>query len=400
MSRKEELKELLTFSRGEKRGIFVLLIIIVLVIIVNLATDFKARNQNVDFSKFEQEIDSFQASLKAREGETYVNRLDKYIIERYDSLTLFKFNPNTTSDADWLKLGLTDKQISTIKNYLTKGGKFYDKDDFRKMYGIRTKQFDILKPYIDLPDKTNYASTDYEHFNKNYDYGKKPKKSDDMPDDFEVFPFNPNEISDSEWLKLGFTEKQTGTIRNYLNKGGKFRKPEDLQKIYGIKETQYERVKDYIQIPKTDDKKENSTPKTEESSERKMVDINTLSAEEFVALGGFWKYNGVKIAKFRNDIGGFHSKEQLLDVYGVKVEYYERVSDNIIVGKVELKQIRINFADEKELAAHPYLEIHNAKDIIEFRDKHGNFTNINILREKKILSQTTFDKLKPYLTAK
>jgi len=400
MSRKEELKELLTFTRGEKQGIFVLLLIIVGVIVVIQATNFKARNENVDFSKFEQEIDSFQASLKARESETYVNRLDKYIIERYDSLTLFKFNPNATSDADWLKLGMTEKQISTIKNYLAKGGKFYDKDDFRKMYGIRTKQFDILKPYIDLPEKTSYTSIDYDNYNKSYDYGKHPKEDKEFDGNFESFPFNPNEISDVEWTKLGFTEKQTSTIRNYLNKGGKFRKPEDLQKIYGIKDAQYQRIKDYIQIPAAEDKKQNYTPESEEKHERKLVDINTLSAEEFIALGGFWKYNGTKIAKFRTELGGFHSKEQVLDVYGVKPEYYERVADDIIVGKVELKQIRINFADEKELAAHPYLEFHNAKDIIEFRDKHGNFKDINILREKKILSQSTFDKIKPYLTVK
>ncbi len=400
MSRKEQIKELFTFSSGEKKGIFVLLVILAVIIVINLATDFKKREQVVDFSDFDKEIAEFKAGLKERGSEDYVSRLDKFIIERYDSLTLFNFNPNTTTDDEWIRLGMTDKQISTIKNYMSKGGKFYDKDDFRKMYGIRTKQFEILKPYIQLPDDSPTPETDYRRYDRNIDYEKREKKYDGIPEDYETFSFNPNSATEEEWIRLGFTEKQIGTIQNYLKKGGKFRKPEDLEKIYGIKPEQYQRIKDNISIPTSIETDEKKSEKTDNPISLKQVDINSLSVEEFTALGGFWKYNAAKIVKFRNELGGFLYKEQLLDIKGLKQEYYERVVNQIIVGKIEIKQIRINFADEKELSAHPYLEWHNAKDIIEFRDKHGNITDVNILREKKVLSKTTFDKLKPYITVK
>ena len=42
---------------------------------------------------------------------------------------LFYFDPNTASAADWRRLGIKDKTIHTILNYLTKGGKFYKPED-------------------------------------------------------------------------------------------------------------------------------------------------------------------------------------------------------------------------------------------------------------------------------
>ncbi len=391
MSRKEEIKELFSFTSGERKGILVLMILIIIAILFNMFTDFKSRTKPVDFESFEDEISAFENSLKEKTNDDeYLSRLDKFIIAKYDSLTLFKFNPNTTSDKEWQQLGLTEKQISTIKNYLNKGGKFYDKNDFRKMYGIRSKQFEILKPYIDLPDESNYVRPNYSRYNKPYNYDKN-KTSDKIPAVTELFKFNPNTCSETDWAKLGFSEKQVATIKNYLNKGGKFYKKSDLQKIYGITDFQYERVKDYIDLPEN---------KSDKKYEPVTVDINALSGEEMLALGGFWKYNGMRIAKFRDALGGFTHKEQLLDVYGVKKKYYDRIAENVIVGNIKLKKIRVNFASKEEFAAHPYIDYQNAQKIIEFRDKHGFIKDLEILRKNKVIPQNLFDKIKAYLTVK
>ncbi len=49
------------------------------------------------------------------------------------------------------KLGLTDKQISTIKNYEAAGGKFKRKEDLKKIYSISDIEYKILEPYINIP---------------------------------------------------------------------------------------------------------------------------------------------------------------------------------------------------------------------------------------------------------
>jgi hypothetical protein len=49
---------------------------------------------------------------------------------------LFYFDPNTLSAEGWKKLGLRDKTIHTIQNYLGKGGILRNPEDLQKVYGL------------------------------------------------------------------------------------------------------------------------------------------------------------------------------------------------------------------------------------------------------------------------
>jgi DNA uptake protein ComE-like DNA-binding protein len=61
--------------------------------------------------------------------------------------------------------GLSKKQIKVISHYLSRGGKFRIKNDFKKMYCLTDFQYKNLRPYIQLPDsiepikKEKYKST-------------------------------------------------------------------------------------------------------------------------------------------------------------------------------------------------------------------------------------------------
>ncbi len=73
----------------------------------------------------------------------------------------------------------------------------------------------------------------------------------------ELFYFDPNSIPGEDWKKLGLRVKTISTIQNYLGKGGRFRKPEDLQKVYGLHTDEYKRIAPFIRIetPNTEVKK-------------------------------------------------------------------------------------------------------------------------------------------------
>jgi competence ComEA-like helix-hairpin-helix protein len=76
-------------------------------------------------------------------------------------LNPFPFDPNTLIHEQWLALGLTDKQAKVIENYRSKGGKFYDKEDFKKMYCISADEYIILEPYIEIKlSKPEYPKKD------------------------------------------------------------------------------------------------------------------------------------------------------------------------------------------------------------------------------------------------
>ncbi len=398
MASKKQLKELFTFSNSERKGIIILSILLILVIIANSTVSYFFDDQAEDTSQFQKEITEFEANLTQRKEGTYLSRLDKFIIARYDTIKLYKFNPNNLAAQEWQKLGFTEKQQKTITNYLDKGGKFYDRDDFRKIYGIRRKQFEIIEPYLDLPEKSNYP----QRFSRSKYYKKdnynKYEKITYQPDS--LFNFDPNTASISDWKHLGFSEKQAKSIGNYLSKGGKFYKKEDLKKIYTVKEEQYLAVADFIQIKKTGNPKEGKTYEKKTDTSNIVVYLNEFSLEEFINLGGFWKYNAKKIVSFRTQAGGFLYKEQLLDLWGMKKKYYDNIKQKIVINTSKIDKIRVNFADKKEFATHPYLSFSQARQIIEFRDKHGFIKDINLLRTRKVLSKTTFNKIKPYLTVK
>ena len=63
-----------------------------------------------------------------------------------------------------------------------------------------------------------------------------------------IFEFDPNTLTVKGWQKLGLNEKTSQTIERYRQKGGRFYKPADLQKIWGLPKGFYERVKDHISI--------------------------------------------------------------------------------------------------------------------------------------------------------
>ena len=63
----------------------------------------------------------------------------------------FRFNPNTVSVEDLMRLGFSEKQAQAIDNYRSKGGRFRRPSDFAKSYVVSDSVFERLKPYIDIP---------------------------------------------------------------------------------------------------------------------------------------------------------------------------------------------------------------------------------------------------------
>ena len=63
----------------------------------------------------------------------------------------FRFNPNTASLEDLMRLGFSEKQAQSILNYRAKGGRFRRPSDFAKSYVVADSVFDRLAPYIDIP---------------------------------------------------------------------------------------------------------------------------------------------------------------------------------------------------------------------------------------------------------
>jgi DNA uptake protein ComE-like DNA-binding protein len=63
----------------------------------------------------------------------------------------FRFDPNTVSVDDLIRLGFSEKQAQAIDNYRTKGGRFRRKADFAKSFVVADSVYRRLERFIDIP---------------------------------------------------------------------------------------------------------------------------------------------------------------------------------------------------------------------------------------------------------
>ena len=207
------------------------------------------------------------------------------------------------------------------------------------------------------------------------------------------FPFNPNTLTEEEWLQMGLTDRQVRNIMNYKAKGGKFYSKNDLGKLYTISEEEFAQLEPFIVLPevarsasgKTSSKKQ-ETPTYEEKAKQEkkaipIVDLNTVDSTTLVELPQIGPYTAVRIIEFREKLGGFIDKEQLRDVKGMDDARFAAIQPYINLAAVEIRKVDVNRADFKILVHHPYLNYEQVKCIVNQREKRGMIKNWAQLEE-------------------
>lgn len=102
--------------------------------------------------------------------------------------------------------------------------------------------------------------------------------------------------------------------------------------------------------------------------------------------------------KFRDKLGGFHSAEQVRELYGITPEAVAALLDHGFVAEgATVRQIPINSATAEQLQAHPYLDWKLAKAIVAHRKQNGSFASPEALAQVPGLPADTARKLAPYL---
>jgi competence protein ComEA len=236
--------------------------------------------------------------------------------------------------------------------------------------------------------------------NRTHQYGHAKNKSSQPV----LFFFDPNTLDDESWNKLGLPEKTIHTIRNYLGKGGRFNRVEDLKKVYGLQADDYLRLEPFVRIENNRAGIPRSQP---ESGKRERgnkphsfqaVDINIADTSAFISLPGIGSKLALRIINFRDNLGGFYSVNQVGEVYGLVDSTFQKIKQYLIPGNAVIKKININTATVDELKAHPYIRYAIAGPIISYRNEHGPFSKIEEIKKVMAVTDEIYDKIAPYLT--
>ena len=242
-------------------------------------------------------------------------------------------------------------------------------------------------------------SMEYES-SKEESRGKNRYRDSGVTPAVELDPFNPNEASEEEFMKLGFPKWLAGRIVNYRTKGGKFKVKSDVQRIYGFPDSLYAKVEAYIELPDTLKAK---IPKLNPESREirrteKIYDLNKASQEELTELRGIGKAYASRIVKFKELLGGFIKKEQLMEVYGFSDSLYYSLEHRVVVeDTLAVNPIDINTVKLGELSRHPYFTFTMAKRLVEYRERKGPYQSVSQIEEAGILNPHLYAKIKPYI---
>ncbi len=239
----------------------------------------------------------------------------------------------------------------------------------------------------DENDEQNETSDQFEPLTKQDFTKKKP------------FSFDPNSLNEDGWRNLGLKKRTIKTIINYRNKGGKFYKPEDLQKIWGLPQGFYEHVRDYINISKVsypDDQKHSPTVNAKREKRVWNIEINSTDTTALIELPGIGSKLALRIINFRDKLGGFYSVDQVKETYGLADSSFQKIKPYLHISR-EVRKLNINSATKDELKLHPYIKWNLANALVEFRDQHGNYKSIDEIKNIKLIDEKTFVKLSNYL---
>ena len=190
----------------------------------------------------------------------------------------------------------------------------------------------------------------------------------------ESFRFDPNTATVEDFCRLGFTPKQAESIDAYRKKGGRFHRRSDFAKSYVVSDSVYRRLEQYIDIP--------------------LLDLNDADSAALDALPGIGGWYASKIIEYRNSLGGYSSKEQLLEIYRFDQQKYDALKDLVTIKDPYVYPLWSLPADS--LRKHPYIRNYEtAKSIVLFRDNNPQDSwTVDNLHSAGICSSETAQRLR------
>ena len=217
------------------------------------------------------------------------------------------------------------------------------------------------------------------------------------------FKFDPNLLDSLGWNRLGIPGKTIHTIQNYLHKKGRFYKPEDIRKIWGLKKEEADRLIPYVEIrdPGEIQSKGSNTNKKHfltSSREAKPLDINLATAEQLMQIPGIGNGLPYRIINFRNHKGGFYKLEEILKTYGMTDSVFLFIKPFLVLDPNTIPKTNINTASEYEMIRNPYISKEVAKAIVIYRNQHGNFKSLEEVKNIVFINNDLFEQMLPYLS--
>ncbi|MCD8318304.1 MAG: helix-hairpin-helix domain-containing protein [Paraprevotella sp.] len=222
----------------------------------------------------------------------------------------------------------------------------------------------------------------------------------------ETFVFDPNTADSSTLLRLGLTSWQVRNIYKFRARGGRYHRPEDFSRLYGLTKGDYDRLRPYIRIADefrlmsdlrsvTVAEEDSMTPhvRQEKFAEGVQVDLNEADTTILKKIPGIGPYYARRIVDYRTRLGGFVSVAQLAEIEGLPDDIGRWFTPPFPV----VPSLYINRMSVTALRRHPYLNFYQSKAIVEHRRKYGAIKKLQALSLYEEFSPADLERLQPYV---
>jgi competence protein ComEA len=213
------LRFLFAASDKEVNGIIALSLLVLILLIVQILV--KNNDSNKDFLLNQDILDSITAEINPVKvsKESYFKKPDH------------SFDPNRIGARQWISLGLDSALSFRIEKYLAKGGRFKEKKDLLKIYGLPSDFYDSISPYLIIQESPLTVTYESGPVKKNRDHTVSRKSWEKVPD--ALIDLN---ASDSiTFLKIrGIGPYRASTIIKYRDLLGGYCSLNQLFEVYGL----------------------------------------------------------------------------------------------------------------------------------------------------------------------
>ena len=283
------------------------------------------------------------------------------------------------------------------------------------------------EPTLQLSDSTLTAFTQHQ---SQQDSLRKAQRKKQYPRDtiaLHLQPFDPNPADSSTLVHLGLRPWQASNMLKYRAKNGRYRQAEDLKKLYGMTDSLYQTLLPYIQIDTlsirlfrdslyraqrpqvspihadSDTLARDTMPRYISPKRDTVLNLRTADTTELKLIRGIGAYRAQQIVRYREQLGGFASVEQLREVKALQPLLADSLTADslfmhFVLDSVITNPLRINSTRPESLQRHPYLSFEQAKAIYELRRRKIRLKSIDQLRDLDCLTEADLLRLQPYLS--
>ena len=223
---------------------------------------------------------------------------------------------------------------------------------------------------------------------QNYSYEKKSELTINKAID-------PNNMKENDWVKIGFSKKEASSILKFQNKSGGFKFKEDLKKLYCMSDQRFLSLEPFLNLPEKSYKSKQFPKNTKRQIA--IIELNRCDSNALVSLRGIGPGWAKRIIKRRNQLGGFYSLEQLLEMKGFNDTLLNTLRTQVKVDSSLIQKLNINQLSLEDLQKHPYCWYGVGKSIVNYRLQHGPFRNVEGLKNIYTLRPEIYEKLVHYV---